>query len=738
MGALGQFQNGPIQFNDDTGAIEARGTRPPPSATTAPAAPRAPSGDRMPPQVNVQPTDETGGAPTAPGNDTSYTPPGGALGSSFDSGDDGDQWKPGDFRSPIDPQPFGALDGKPFGNTIQWNSPFGGGLNGLTVGHFEDGGEVDGGEEQQAADPISVIKQALNFGRKKMGLPTNFTDGTSEQDEGQVMGFEDGGVIPEQGQPDEGAPSEGGSGLADPRKTIAYLAGDGAVSPEIAQALEQHVDPDGSMDPSERTMATLNAAPDDESKFGMLQHYRTKYNGYSAGARAAMDQGNLGLAAKHATDAFDAVPTGQKISFAPAGGGNIAVILKNAIDGARKFAGAGILGKAPIKAGDDAWQKFHGGGEEVPAMEDGGEFEEDPTEVRDDATEVTGSVPQQAPVRSDGGSAGVLADHEAEGAEVDRQYAEQQARGPQPRSDGGSAGVLADHAAEGAALDAEPMILNKEQFKRLMTSGYDKPLDDGVKGTFEHIMDAVASAMGPGAAQAQGLPRDNPAYAQPGKPSMGMKGYATQGQPDAAPAPKRTPIDDTNDRMENYQKRVEALAEKLFPWASQTNQRNQYVADAMEKVLESEGKVDQVSTKNQGDQKLASEQFKQSQITARSEATRQSKWDMEMAKLDAKSANLRLQELGKVVRTEMLNHPNASAQDIAAKFGAPVSVVNQLLSQPVSSGAQGGAPGGGAPVPGGEAPASSTGPREGDTRPYTVKGVTKQYKFQNGQWRRQD
>ena len=36
--------------------------------------------------------------------------------------------------------------------------------------------------------------------------------------------------------------------------------------------------------------------------------------------------------------------------------------LQHAISTTRAVIGSGALGKAPLKAGDDAWQQFHGGG----------------------------------------------------------------------------------------------------------------------------------------------------------------------------------------------------------------------------------------------------------------------------------------------------------------------------------------------------------------------------------------
>lgn len=51
-------------------------------------------------------------------------------------------------------------------------------------------------------------------------------------------------------------------------------------------------------------------------------------------------------------------------------------LMKNAVAGVRRFVGAGVLGQAPLKAGDDAWRKFHGD-DSPSALKDGGPVEDD-------------------------------------------------------------------------------------------------------------------------------------------------------------------------------------------------------------------------------------------------------------------------------------------------------------------------------------------------------------------------
>lgn len=83
--------------------------------------------------------------------------------------------------------------------------------------------------------------------------------------------------------------------------------------------------------------------------------------------------------------------------------------MNNAVSGTRRFVGAGVLGSAPLRAGDDAWRKFHGD-DEPTGLKEGGPVErkgyDDGGAIEDDTT---GSVDEQAdysPPIDDTGGAG--------------------------------------------------------------------------------------------------------------------------------------------------------------------------------------------------------------------------------------------------------------------------------------------------------------------------------------------
>lgn len=207
------------------------------------------------------------------------------------------------------------------------------------TGYFDAGGAV-GGEApgNTAADPMALVKQTLAYGRQKMGLPQSFygsegasdqdaaaQDGSMEQQEPEQQSFEDGGgVLPEE-QPQQEQPQQGGQ-MPDPRKAMAYLTGAGAVAPEVANAMEAQVDPQGAMDPGQRKMMAITKAQSPDQRFGLMQHYRSRFNAQSAFAKAALTgsqqkPASLPAAAQAATQAFQNVPNGQSISLVPAQGG---------------------------------------------------------------------------------------------------------------------------------------------------------------------------------------------------------------------------------------------------------------------------------------------------------------------------------------------------------------------------------------------------------------------------------
>ncbi len=155
------------------------------------------------------------------------------------------------------------------------------------------------------SDPMALVRAGLAYGRKQAGLPEKFYGGGTPS-------FADGGVVPDPSQ----QPS-----MPDPSKVMSYLAGDGAIADDIVDALCDDADPDGTMDPSERTMHAFSKAGSEDGAAGILAACRARYNGHSAAARAALSQGDLEGAAHYATQAFAAVPTGHSIQFAPSEGG---------------------------------------------------------------------------------------------------------------------------------------------------------------------------------------------------------------------------------------------------------------------------------------------------------------------------------------------------------------------------------------------------------------------------------
>jgi hypothetical protein len=264
-------------------------------------------------------------------------------------------------------------------------------------GVIPDNQAQDSGDAAPAqSDPFSLIQQALNFGRKKMGLPQQFygtkpkpsndANATNQAagEEGSTGGLNDDnlrafqnnqinnnlqpgeqgqwgdttlegkektaylaeggaieddtgtddqqGVIPDgstdsDGDQDGGtATPNGSSGQVNPQSAMAYLTGQGAVGPEVAAALERQVDPQGQMPESQRKLMAISQAGSPDKAFQVMQHYRQKFNAYTAFAKAALQGAggrppNPQAAADALNKAYAHVPDGTEMHFQAVPGG---------------------------------------------------------------------------------------------------------------------------------------------------------------------------------------------------------------------------------------------------------------------------------------------------------------------------------------------------------------------------------------------------------------------------------
>lgn len=259
---------------------------------------------------------------------------------------------------------------------------------------FEDGGVIgDSDVTGPVTDPaaaITSVQKALAAGRQSMGLPASLfgatdsdgdDDGDSDSDndsdkvaaniparpagpggEGedqnpfqtktapspfgkrkQVPGAAAGGVIdagdmddPSSAgsppQPTDNQPTGSGAGAVNMQALKQYVMGAGAMPADQAAALEQQADPQGQMDPAQRKLLAVANAGDPKAQFGLLQHYRQRFNLLNAYAQAAAKgaQGrpaDLAESTQAATRATQNVPTGHSVNFQPAGNG-VAVSIK--------------------------------------------------------------------------------------------------------------------------------------------------------------------------------------------------------------------------------------------------------------------------------------------------------------------------------------------------------------------------------------------------------------------------
>jgi hypothetical protein len=317
-----------------------------------------------------------GGGGSSGGESLGGTPKGGNYSSGF---------TPGSGVIPGDGSPYSSKSGNSGSYGMGGAGLDGGGGSSAMGGTmmFDDGGAVPDGSDNDAddqpaggdtssnqpTDPLSTIRAAMAYGRQSMGMPANMTTGPDQG--GAVPGLDDGGAIPDPSQDPTQSSQGTGSQLPDPRKTIAYLSGAGGVRPDIADALEQHLDPQGKMQPAERTMAAISAAPSPEAQFGLMQHYRTRFNAYSGAAKAALDQGNMAQAAQHATNAMANVPSGMNVRFAPSKGG---LMMHASKIGGQQAPQQGLDDGGSVDVDNPAVMQKADKGAAMPGMDDGGEI----------------------------------------------------------------------------------------------------------------------------------------------------------------------------------------------------------------------------------------------------------------------------------------------------------------------------------------------------------------------------
>jgi hypothetical protein len=252
-----------------------------------------------------------------------------------------------------------------------------------SVGSYDQGGAIpdpnsdpseDGGpsgDTNQYSDALSTVMDTLAYGRQKNGLGQQSQGSQGAQgaesadDDQQTQGFDDGGSVDDpvaqmqdsandeskafdsaptppaatdtpppaaSAPPAQGAvPSPETEPSFDPGSTtpdtgkgaasiVGYLKGAEAAPPQVAAQSEQQVDPQGQMPEDLRKLMAIANAPDDDSKWGIMQSFRQKYDHFKAFAAAAATgiQGkaaNLAAAAKAATQAYANVPDGNTIAF---------------------------------------------------------------------------------------------------------------------------------------------------------------------------------------------------------------------------------------------------------------------------------------------------------------------------------------------------------------------------------------------------------------------------------------
>jgi hypothetical protein len=563
------------------------------------------------------------------------------------------------------------------------------------------GGVVPDGEDDTPDDAMDVIGQVLSYGRKKNGMPEKLfswiptrpagpggdkpddnpfptkdggfgkrvgmndteepdtqtflhggdvTNPTINQDDEENAGsFAEGGMIPEAGDTgdnqaentEQPAPA---NQQMNPQMAMRYLSGADAMAPDLAAAMEAQVDPQGQMDPATRKLQAIAKAGDPEKAWGLMQHYRQKFNAYSAFARVAAEgtpqkPADLNAAAKAATQAYENVPDGTSLAFQPAPGGIKVAINK-------------VSPSRAAPSGEDTrkTQKFA----------DGGDVEGEQAQPEDWGAYLRRGLADTGQP----GESGVMPDPNA-GTPVSQSDDVGDPNAGIPVSQPPFPGGTAPHQA------LKEVFLSIPQFIKWLTGPgqMDSVADKGVEQTL-----ADAQKQAPGAAAkptpsfltqdyrppASQLPAF-PGTAQPGAARPGSGGQQQGAQPG----------EDT------VSPDLEQLANQLFPNISQEGQRTQYIANIMAQraaqqnalaVATQQGVNQTDRTKLlvrgrenvaniQGATRLSAEQLKQDHADTRNRLTNDTRFKIG-TQAQAALANRALQSnITRLITAEMNNKP---------------------------------------------------------------------------------
>ena len=124
------------------------------------------------------------------------------------------------------------------------------------------------------------------------------------------------GAIPATPDSSVGAVNADQSGQAT-SSIMSYIMGQGAVPPQQFAAAKQQADPHNQMNDTQKTMAAIASAPDQDQAAALMQAARADYNASKAHAAAAITTGNLNVSVTDANRAYNNVPDGNHIMFSP-------------------------------------------------------------------------------------------------------------------------------------------------------------------------------------------------------------------------------------------------------------------------------------------------------------------------------------------------------------------------------------------------------------------------------------
>ena len=204
--------------------------------------------------------------------------------------------------------------------------------------NFNGGGDVD---------PVKQMQGAADDESAAYGPDNNIQQSTQTPAQGAIPAPDDNAAGASNAAGGDASPQN--QSLNQVPSIAGYLKGADAAPGQAVQQAEAQTDPDGTKSEDMRRLLAIANAPDQDTKWSILQHYRQKYDAYKAFATAAITgvgnkAADMGAATKAAMQAYSNIPDGSTVDFQPLPNGVTATVKQGH-----------IVKAAPVTL---SWQQF--------------------------------------------------------------------------------------------------------------------------------------------------------------------------------------------------------------------------------------------------------------------------------------------------------------------------------------------------------------------------------------------